>query len=98
MRLRPRRRREPQILYLDPDYGVPWPLWDKNGPIYKPQALGISEALLHEIKVWFDEWLEIPTGEPSREADEERFIREGHNLARRLSLELGSEYSVTYVE
>jgi hypothetical protein len=102
MRFSLRRRREPHNICIDPDYGIPWPLWDKNGPIYNPQDLGISEALLDDIRVWFEEWSEVRTGEPlteaEAEADELRFVREGHDLARRLSAELGDGYRVTYLD
>ena len=95
-----------KILPILADYGC-FPLWREEGEFFdnidpKSETLNLSTSLAEDLDRWslrFDATLnqEYPPGSGfESDAEEERFVQEGRNLAERVAAELGGEWAVTY--
>lgn len=47
-----------RVIRFSPDYGNPWPLWERNAalPDPLPSDLGLSESLQTQMRNWYDFW------------------------------------------
>lgn len=84
------------------DYGVQVPLWDREGllpeePEWLRQVLQLSDELIADMTAW-GRYMNRLDGEPSLRTDGAwaEMDRQGHALADRLQVELGSRHAVVY--
>jgi hypothetical protein len=77
------------------DYGAGSPIWVSDG-VVSPSMLGVSEDLAARLYAWqdyFEQHFHFESGWLSpRDAD--GYMREGEELRRLLSAEIGSSYRV----
>lgn len=84
------------------DYGVVVPLWDGNGlvpqePKWLRNALGLSDALIRDLRDWGTDMDHLDTNPPLR--TENAYLeldQRGRVLVDRLRAEVGSRFRVLY--
>src|SRR5687768_1625290 len=86
---------ERRSVRLMSDYGVGWPLWSSDG-VVSPAVLGISEGLVARLYAWqdfFERRFHHEHGWRSPD-DADGYAREGEELRRLLTAEIGSRDSI----
>jgi hypothetical protein len=83
-----------------------WPTWIRKGKQFEnvdPESLGITSELSAALNDWSDRWdssydLVDDPGNPKFSSDdsEREFWRAGTDMARRLRIELGPEWTIEY--